>query len=129
MIFIKRAYEPAEAGDGPRFLVDRLWPRGRDKKTLRLEAWVKDVAPSQELRTWFAHDSEKWKEFQRRYLAELNAEESSWKPLLEAARKQDITLVYGAHDSEHNNAVALRTYLTKKLGSKRRKQNTTKAKK
>jgi uncharacterized protein YeaO (DUF488 family) len=116
MIFIKRAYEPAEASDGPRFLVDRLWPRGRDKKALRLEAWVKDVAPSQELRTWFAHDPEKWKEFQRRYLAELEAERESWKPLLDAARKRNITLVYGARDSEHNNAVALRAYLTRKLG-------------
>ena len=122
MIFIKRAYEPAEAGDGARFLVDRLWPRGRDKKTLRLEAWVKDVAPSQELRTWFAHDPEKWNEFQRRYLAELDSEAAPWKPLLEAAKKRDITLVYGAHDSEHNNAVALRAYLTRKLGPRRRKR-------
>ncbi len=122
MIFIKRAYEPAEAGDGARFLVDRLWPRGRDKKTLRLEAWLKDVAPSQELRKWFAHDPEKWKEFRRRYLAELDAEPSAWKPLLTSGKRQNITLIYGARDPEHNNAVALRAYLTRKLGPTRRKR-------
>jgi len=115
MIFLKRAYEPAQAGDGPRFLVDRLWPRGRDKKALRLEGWLKNVAPSQELRTWFAHDAEKWQQFQRRYFAELDAEPAAWKPLLDVARKADITLVYGARDSEHNNAVALKAYVTKKL--------------
>ena len=122
MIFIKRAYESAQASDDSRFLVDRLWPRGRDKKALRLDAWIKDVAPSQELRTWFAHDPEKWQQFQRRYFAELNTRPDSWKPLLEAAKKRDITLVYGARDTEHNNAVVLRAYLTKKLGPKRRKR-------
>jgi uncharacterized protein YeaO (DUF488 family) len=88
--------------------VDRLWPRGRDKKTLRLEAWAKEVAPSQELRKWFAHDPKKWKEFQRRYLAELDADPNAWKPLLQSAKRQNITLIYGARNSERNNAVALR---------------------
>ena len=120
MIFIKRAYEPAQTSDGLRFLVDRLWPRGLNKEALRLHAWLKDIAPSRELRTWFAHDPQKWEQFQRRYVAELDAEPTAWQPLLDAAKKADVTLVYGARDSEYNNAVALRAYVTRKLGRSRK---------
>ena len=115
MIFLQRAYEPAKVNGGPRFLVDGLWPRGVDKKSLAVEKWLKEVAPSRELRSWFGHDPEKWQQFQRRYSGELDAKPETWKPLLEAAREGDLTLVYGARDTEHNNAVALRAYLSKRL--------------
>lgn len=107
----KRVYEPAEASDGTRFLVERLWPRGVRKADLELTAWIKDVAPSADLRHWFAHDPAKWEEFQRRYAAELDAHPSAWQPILAAARQGPVTLLYSAHDTEHNNAVALKACL------------------
>jgi uncharacterized protein YeaO (DUF488 family) len=110
MIFVKRAYEPFEESDGTRFLVDRLWPRGVRKEVLRAE-WLKDVSPTEDLREWFGHDPEKWEQFQRRYAAELNRKPRAWHKLLEMARDRDITLVYAADDTEHNNAVALRSYI------------------
>lgn len=114
MIHIKRAYEEAAPEDGRRFLVDRLWPRGIKKEALPLDGWLKEVAPSDELRRWFGHEPERWAEFQRRYAAELDAQPKSWQPLLQAARQGDVTLVYAARDEEHNNAAALRSYLEKK---------------
>lgn len=115
MIRVKRAYDPAEPGDGDRYLVDRIWPRGKKKEDLKLESWVKDVAPSDELRHWFGHEAQKWDKFQQRYFAELDNSPESWQPLLQAARKRKITLVFAAKDEEHNNAVALREYLEAKL--------------
>ena len=85
---------------------------------LKIEAWVKAVSPTTKLRKWFGHDPDKWKEFQKRYFAELDKEPDAWQPLIEAARDGDITLVYGAHDQEHNNAVALKEYLEKHLKPK-----------
>lgn len=124
MIQVKRAYEPVEKGDGLRFLVDHLWPRGVKKESLCAKAWLKEVSPSNRLRDWFGHEPEKWKEFQRRYFAELDAKPETWQPLVEAARHGDITLVFSARDLEHNNAVALRIYLEKHLkAAKRRKQD------
>jgi uncharacterized protein YeaO (DUF488 family) len=120
MIRIKRAYDPPAKEDGSRFLVDRLWPRGVTKEALHMAAWYKDVAPSNELRRWFGHDPDKWKEFQRRYQTELTANRASCQPLLNAAQEGDITLVYGAHDTEHNNAVVLKAYLEERLGGKKR---------
>jgi len=113
MIQVKRAYGPAAKSDGKRFLVDRLWPRGVTKEALRLEAWLKDVAPSGDLRRWFGHQPAKWDEFRRRYFAELDARPEAWRPILEAARRGNVTLLYGARDVEHNNAVALKEYLEK----------------
>lgn len=113
MVKIKRAYEDAEPGDGVRYLVDRLWPRGVAKTQLKLTGWSKDVAPSQALRKWFNHDPHKWDEFRRRYFAELDKNPQAWKPLLDAAHEGSITLVYGAQDTAHNNAVALYEYLAK----------------
>ncbi|MFP2959858.1 DUF488 domain-containing protein [Myxococcus sp. 1LA] len=107
----KRAYEAASRADGRRFLVDRLWPRGVRKTELPLEAWLKDAAPSPELRKWFAHDPARWPEFRRRYAAELAANPAVWQPLLDAARQGTVTLVYSAHDTEHNNAAALQQFL------------------
>ena len=119
MIRIKRAYDPGAKEDGARFLVDRLWPRGVKKEALHVAAWYKEVAPSDELRHWFNHDPAKWKDFQRRYRAELTASPAAWQPLLDAAEQGDITLLYSAHDTEHNNAVALKAYLEEKLVGKK----------
>ena len=120
MIRVKRVYEPFEKSDGVRFLVDHLWPRGLKKDAVHVERWIKAVSPSNELRSWFGHEPGKWKEFQRRYFAELNEQPETWAALLEAAREKDITLVYSARDTEHNNAVALKLYLEKKLAHKPR---------
>lgn len=114
MIVIKRAYEEASASDGTRILVDRVWPRGVSKETLRLSTWNKEVAPSTELRKWFNHDPSKWDQFQKRYVAELNHNQAAWEPILQAAKTGKVTLVYGAHDPEHNNAAALKAYLSRR---------------
>ncbi len=118
MIRLKRVYDPATADDGIRFLVERLWPRGIKKASLRLDSWLKEAGPSDELRRWFSHDPEKWKEFCCRYYGELNTRPDAWKPLLEAATHGKVTLLYSSHDQEHNNAVALKQYLEEKLHSR-----------
>lgn len=117
MIKVKRVYEPPVPGDGARFLADRLWPRGMKREALQLDSWLKDVAPSDSLRRWFGHKPARWDEFQHRYFAELDAKPEAWRPVLEAARRGNITLLYSARDTQHNNAVALRAYLKAKLGS------------
>lgn len=114
MIQIKRAYEAADKKDGERFLVDRLWPRGIKKESLAIEAWLKDVAPSTELRNWYHHDPARWEEFRRRYFSELKENPKAWQPLLEASRRGSITLVYSAKPTENNNAVALKEFLSQK---------------
>jgi uncharacterized protein YeaO (DUF488 family) len=111
MITTKRVYDPASPTDGARFLVERLWPRGVAKEKLKVEAWLKEVGPSTELRKWFNHDPEKWDEFRKRYRRELDAQPDAWQPIVSAARRGPVTLVYSSHDTEHNNAVALREYL------------------
>jgi uncharacterized protein YeaO (DUF488 family) len=108
---LKRAYEPAEPDDGVRILVDRLWPRGVSKAKAALDEWVKDVAPSTELRKWFGHDPARWAEFQRRYRAELRGQSETLDRIRERARAGVVTLVYSAHDEEHNDAVVLRAVL------------------
>ena len=118
MINLKRAYEEAEAGDGARYLVDRLWPRGKTKAALKIDGWLKDVAPSDALRRWFNHDPQRWNEFQKRYFAELDSKPDTWVPLVDAARKGSITLVYSAHDAEHNNGVALTEYLRARIAKR-----------
>jgi uncharacterized protein YeaO (DUF488 family) len=115
MIQIKRAYEAAGKDDGARFLVERLWPRGVKKENLPIEDWLKDVAPSGELRQWFQHDPSKWKQFRQRYFRELEKHPDAWQPLLARAHRGRVTLVYSAHDTEHNNAVALKEYLETKI--------------
>ncbi len=110
---LKRAYEPPSPEDGTRILVDRLWPRGLSKQKAALDCWMKDIAPSTELRKWFGHDPARWDEFQRRYFAELDAQPEAWQPILRAAHRGNVTLLYGARDVEHNNAVALKEYLEK----------------
>lgn len=115
MIVLKRAYEPPDARDGRRVLVERLWPRGVKKENLKLDGWLKNVAPSTQLRQWFAHDPEKWPEFQRRYRAELRQHAPDLAPLVSQARRGRLTLVYSSHDAEHNNAVVLKQLLDEKL--------------
>jgi uncharacterized protein YeaO (DUF488 family) len=120
MLRLKRAYEPVSRTDGMRVLVERLWPRGVSKAELQLDGWIKDVAPSTELRRWFSHDPTKWPEFRARYFRELDSRPESWRPLLSAARRGTVTLVYSSHDEEHNNAVALEDYLQTKERRRRR---------
>lgn len=115
MLTVKRVYEAPEPGDGTRFLVERLWPRGIKKENLPMEAWLKDVAPSDALRRSFGHDPAKWEEFQRRYRVELDANAEAWRPILDAARRGKVTLLYSARDTENNNAVALKAYLEERL--------------
>ncbi len=116
VLSVKRVYEPAARADGARFLVERLWPRGMKKEALAMKAWVKDVAPSDALRRWFAHDAAKWTEFRRRYFAELKGRADALRPILEALERGNATLLYSAHDTEHNNAVALKEYLERIRG-------------
>ncbi len=116
VIRIKRVYEPPAPEDGKRFLVDRLWPRGKKKEELRIEHWLKDIAPSDELRAWYGHAPEKWDEFRRRYFAELDLNPEVWQPLVDVARREDITLLFSSRESELNNARALKEYLEKQLG-------------
>jgi uncharacterized protein YeaO (DUF488 family) len=119
MLKLKRAYEPASREDGTRFLVERLWPRGVKKTELRLDAWLKDIAPSPELRKWYGHDVGKWAEFQKRYRNELKQHREALNPILQAASRGTVTLIYAAHDTEHNSAVVLRDYLEKQTAGKR----------
>jgi uncharacterized protein YeaO (DUF488 family) len=111
----KRVYEPPEPADGTRVLVDRLWPRGLSKERAQVDVWLKDVAPSQQLRTWFGHDPAKFEEFRRRYEAELASDpaRSALAKLRELARSQHVTLVFAAHDVEHANATVLRELLAR----------------
>jgi uncharacterized protein YeaO (DUF488 family) len=116
MITLKRAYDSVSRTDGTRFLVQRLWPRGISKAKLRVDAWLKEVGPSTELRKWFSHDPGKWSEFRRRYFRELDARPEAWEPIVSAARRGRVTLVYSSHDTQHNNAIALQEYLQAKMG-------------
>ena len=111
MIRTKRTYDAPARSDGRRILVERLWPRGMKKEALAADAWMKDVAPSTQLRKWFGHRVERWEEFRSRYRAELDANRAAWEPLLEAAKRGTVTLLYSAHDTAHNGAVILSEYL------------------
>jgi O-6-methylguanine DNA methyltransferase len=114
-IRVKRVYDRPSRDDGVRVLVDRLWPRGVSKAAARVDAWLKDLAPSAALRTWFGHDPARWSEFRRRYHRELAATDAR-SELLELADGQALTLLFAAKDADHNNAVALRDYLMRKRG-------------
>jgi uncharacterized protein YeaO (DUF488 family) len=111
---LKRAYEPAEQGDGARFLVERLWPRGVSKEAARLDGWLKEAAPSEGLRKWYGHDPAKWPEFRRRYLAELARDPEALEPLREAARQGPVTLVFAARDPQLSNARILKELLERR---------------
>jgi uncharacterized protein YeaO (DUF488 family) len=115
MIKLKRVYDAAATSDGSRLLVERLWPRGVPKANLKIDAWLKDVGPSHDLRRWFAHDPKRWNIFCQRYFAELESNPKVWKPVVQAARRGTVTLIYSSRDPEHNKAVALRDYLQRKM--------------
>ena len=108
---IKRVYEPAEKADGYRILIDRLWPRGMAKEKAHVDKWLKEVAPSTALRKWFNHDPEKWRQFCTKYRAELKGSEAYAELLGEIKEHRSVTLVYGARDEEHNDAVALHRFI------------------
>jgi uncharacterized protein YeaO (DUF488 family) len=116
-ISLKRAYDPPAKGDGHRILVDRVWPRGITRDDLQIDAWLKDLAPSNGLRKWFGHDPAKWDEFRRRYALELEQRSEALGELVEKARTGHVTLIFSAKDTEHNNAVALREHLERRLKS------------
>lgn len=107
----KRVFEPAEPTDGVRVLVDRLWPRGVRKQDAHIDLWLKDIAPSSSLRQWFGHDPRRWNEFKRRYYHELGSRREPVERLLTLSDSDTVTLVYAAHDREHNQARALADYL------------------
>ncbi|WP_018290166.1 DUF488 domain-containing protein [Verrucomicrobium sp. 3C] len=118
-IRIRRVYEPPGAEEGYRVLVDRVWPRGVSKEKLPIEAWKKELAPSTELRKWFAHDPSRWEEFSRRYRRELDFHADLLQELLHAAGSRDLTLLYSARDKEHNQAVVLQELLEELAKSER----------
>ena len=110
-VVIKGVRDEPSHEDGRRVLVDRLWPRGMRKEDAPFQLWIKDAAPSSELRHWFGHDPERWQEFRKKYETELSANLSALQPLLDIARQGTLTLLYAAHDETHNNAVVLAEYL------------------
>lgn len=117
MISLRRVYDPPVRGEGQRFLVDRLWPRGVAKSQVGRHRWMPEVAPSPELRAWFGHDPARWKTFRGRYLKELKAHPEVVAPLIKAARKHSIVLLYAAADGAHSNAVVLRDYVRRRAHS------------
>ena len=110
---LKRVYDKPVKADGRRLLVDRIWPRGLKKRSARIDKWFKDVAPTTGLRKWFGHDPSRWEEFKRRYFRELDNHRERVQQLARESKKRTITLLFGAKDTEHNNAVALKEYLHK----------------
>ncbi|MDO8863623.1 DUF488 domain-containing protein [Haliea sp. E1-2-M8] len=121
-IQLKRIYDPVEDEDGARVLVDRVWPRGVRKADVRLDWWARELAPSTELRKWFGHDPDRWAEFRRSYRDELAQVPETLTKLLDYCRQGPVTLVFGARDREHNQAVALREVL---LGERKEAETST----
>lgn len=115
IIHMKRVYELPQASDGKRVLIDRLWPRGLTKEKAKVDLWLKDIAPTTELRKWFGHDPAKWNEFKKRYYEELKENNEVVAKLLELLKNGKVTIVYGAKDEEHNDAVVLKEYLEKEV--------------
>jgi uncharacterized protein YeaO (DUF488 family) len=120
-LHIKRVYDAVSPADGVRFLVERLWPRGVKKASLKIDGWLRDVAPSTELRKWFSHDPTKWLKFQQRYFAELDKKPETLEPILNALEYGPATLIFSSHDEAHNNAVALKTYIADRETHRRRR--------
>jgi len=120
MLKIKRVYDPPERRDGERILVDRLWPRGLSKRTAAIDVWMKDLGPSHELRKWFGHDPGRWSEFRRRYLAELRTKRDALAATARKASRGTVTLLFGARDPEHNQAVVLKETIARLQRGRRR---------
>lgn len=119
-IAIKRAYDPPGPSDGKRVLVDRLWPRGLSRERAAIDAWMKEIAPSQALRTWFGHREERWEDFREAYLEELESQPEHLAELEKLCRREPVTLVFAARDEERNNAAVLKEFLVSRLGSTER---------
>lgn len=115
MITLRSVYNPSGAPYAKRFLVERRWPQGLGRPSMRFEGWLKDIAPSDELCGWFANDRSRWQEFRRRYFVELDSHPEAWRILLEEAHRGAVELLYNARDTRHNNAAALKEYLESKL--------------
>lgn len=118
MIQLKRVYDEPSPRDGVRILVDRLWPRGLTKERAAVDHWDKDVAPSTELRKWFGHDPARWAEFQKKYAAELRENKTAFNKLIEHVGGRSATLLYGGHDTEHNEAVVLKRLIDRRSNRK-----------
>lgn len=114
-IKLKRVYDPASKEDGSRILVERLWPRGIKKENLAIDEWLKEIAPSTVLRQWFSHDPAKWKEFQKKYYAELDDNPKAVAHILGKIQQGTVTLLYSSKDTEHNNAISLKRYLERQI--------------
>ena len=114
MIKIKRIYDPPSTNDGFRILVDRLWPRGLTKEKAKVDLWLKEIAPSNELRKWYAHDPEKWSEFRKKYFKELDVKKGLADQIIQKTRQGDVTLLYSSKEEKLNNAVALKDYIEKR---------------
>jgi len=115
VIKTKRVYDAPDKSDGCRILVDRLWPRGLSKSEAQLDEWMKDIAPSEELRKFYGHDISKWKEFRERYFKELSSKEEMVRKIIERSSEGTVTLLFAAKDEEHSNAAVLKEYLEKKV--------------
>jgi uncharacterized protein YeaO (DUF488 family) len=122
MIKIKRVYDEPSRNDGKRILIDRLWPRGLKKEDARIDDWIKEIAPSNELRKWFNHDPDKWGEFKKRFYLELHENQDRVKEIVNAARKGTVTLLYGSKEERLNNAVALKEYIEARMQTSERKK-------
>lgn len=118
LIRAKRVYEPYDPADGTRVLVERLWPRGFTRERLHADSWLRDIAPTAELRTWYAHDVAKWPAFVQRYTAQLDAQPELIASLLAAARHGPLTLLFAARDPDHSSAIVLLNYLKERLAAK-----------
>ena len=114
-IWLKRAYDKPGSTDGTRVLVDKLWPRGLKKEDAKIDFWLREIAPSDDLRKWFGHDPDKWESFKKRYISELMKNEEALGELWEIIEKGRVTLIFGAKDVDHNNAVVLKQYLEERL--------------
>lgn len=122
MIKIKRVYDRSSQDDGKRILIDRLWPRGLKKEDARIDEWLKEIAPSNELRKWFNHDPNKWSEFKKKFFTELLGKRDMVKGIINTARKGTVTLLFGSKEERFNNAVALKEYIDSRMNASERKK-------
>ena len=122
MLKIKRVYDPPSPNDGKRILIDRLWPRGLKKEDAKVDDWIKEVAPSTELRTWYGHDPKKWSEFKRRFFSELQRRQDLVEGIVSASRKGTVTLLFGSREERFNNAVALKEFVEARMSASERKK-------
>ena len=122
MLKIKRVYDPPSPNDGKRILIDRLWPRGLKKEDAKVDDWIKEVAPSTKLRTWYGHDPKKWSEFKRRFFSELHRRQDLVESIVNASRKGTVTLLFGSKEERFNNAVALKEFVEARMNASERKK-------